>query len=125
MVDELSPLKEFYPNDFETDLNGKRNSWEAVVKIPFIALQDMEVVVNTIGDSDLTDRERLRNTLGVQHTYEPPAPGAEPLPPRPSWAKNEKGRSGGSGGGRPGGSRSRPAPPANKRTYKVRADSGS
>lgn len=36
MINSLSPIKEFYPLDFGLDLNGKKNSWEAVVLIPFI-----------------------------------------------------------------------------------------
>lgn len=36
MIMEQSPIIEFYPVDFETDLNGKKQDWEAVVLIPFI-----------------------------------------------------------------------------------------
>ena len=36
MVNEDSPVKDFYPVNFETDLNGKQQEWEAVVLIPFI-----------------------------------------------------------------------------------------
>lgn len=36
MVKETSPILEYYPPDFETDLNGKQQEWEAVVLIPFI-----------------------------------------------------------------------------------------
>lgn len=36
MVSETSPVKDYYPIDFETDLNGKLQEWEAVVLIPFI-----------------------------------------------------------------------------------------
>lgn len=36
MVNEDSPIKEFYPVEFSTDLNGKQQEWEAVVLIPFI-----------------------------------------------------------------------------------------
>ena len=36
MLNEDSVLKEFYPVDFTTDLNGKQQDWEAVVLIPFI-----------------------------------------------------------------------------------------
>lgn len=36
MTSTSSELLEFYPKDFETDLNGKRHEWEAVVLIPFI-----------------------------------------------------------------------------------------
>jgi len=36
MVSDTSPVKDYYPIDFDTDLNGKLQDWEAVVLIPFI-----------------------------------------------------------------------------------------
>lgn len=36
MEDDKSPIIQFYPTEFKTDLNGKRQEWEAVVLIPFI-----------------------------------------------------------------------------------------
>ncbi|KAK1339562.1 hypothetical protein QTO34_018115 [Cnephaeus nilssonii] len=36
MTSEESPIIEYYPPDFKTDLNGKQQEWEAVVLIPFI-----------------------------------------------------------------------------------------
>uniref|UniRef100_A0A3Q1BJW0 Uncharacterized protein n=1 Tax=Amphiprion ocellaris TaxID=80972 RepID=A0A3Q1BJW0_AMPOC len=36
MTSERSPIIEYYPLDFKTDLNGKQQEWEAVVLIPFI-----------------------------------------------------------------------------------------
>jgi 5'-3' exoribonuclease 1 len=36
MYDLNSSILDFYPLDFEQDLNGKKQEWEAVVKIPFI-----------------------------------------------------------------------------------------
>lgn len=36
MTSENSPIIEYYPPDFKTDLNGKQQEWEAVVLIPFI-----------------------------------------------------------------------------------------
>ena len=35
-MNEDSPIKDFYPEEFEADLNGKMQEWEAVVLIPFI-----------------------------------------------------------------------------------------
>lgn len=37
MTSEESPIIEYYPHDFKTDMNGKKQEWEAVVLIPFIA----------------------------------------------------------------------------------------
>ena len=36
MVNVDSPILDFYPCDFSTDLNGKQHEWEAVVCVPFI-----------------------------------------------------------------------------------------
>lgn len=36
MTQENSLIKRYYPDDFQTDLNGKKQEWEAVVLVPFI-----------------------------------------------------------------------------------------
>lgn len=36
MTDDYSLIKKYYPMDFQTDLNGKKQEWEAVVLVPFI-----------------------------------------------------------------------------------------
>ncbi|XP_078043775.1 5'-3' exoribonuclease pacman isoform X2 [Augochlora pura] len=36
LIDKTSPIIEYYPTDFKTDLNGKQQEWEAVVLLPFM-----------------------------------------------------------------------------------------
>ncbi|KAH8852491.1 5'-3' exoribonuclease 1 [Schistosoma japonicum] len=60
MISQSSPLAEFFPKEFETDINGKTASWEAVVLIPFV---DQEQLINAMkdGNAKLTDKEKERN----------------------------------------------------------------
>ena len=72
MSDPLSPLLDFYPNDFVVDANGKKNAWECVVCIPFIQEDLLVDTVSTIDhQQQLTLLERQRNALGVVHRYPP------------------------------------------------------
>ena len=79
MLEPSSPLAPYYPQDFESDPNGKRQPWEAVVKIPFIDGDKLLEVVNGILQSDekglngelLTNAERRRNVRGESHTFVP------------------------------------------------------
>jgi len=77
MVHPSSPIIEFYPNDFTTDPNGKRQAWEALVEIPFI---EGKLLLNTVeqvleaDDADgkiLTTSERRRNRPGKIHYFRP------------------------------------------------------
>lgn len=63
MTDPESPIIDFYPRDFETDMNGKKQDWEAVVKIPFI---DQDRLLSTMATREhhLTPEERSRNSWG-------------------------------------------------------------
>lgn len=55
-----SPIIDFYPLEFEADLNGKKNAWEAVVKIPFID-ESRLLAAMAERSSRLTRTEQVRN----------------------------------------------------------------
>ncbi|KAI9841257.1 MAG: hypothetical protein M1838_003656 [Thelocarpon superellum] len=59
-----SPIIDFYPRDFELDMNGKKMEWEAVVKIPFIDEQRLLAAMKP-RDKLLMEDERQRNEFGV------------------------------------------------------------
>ncbi|KAG9792350.1 5'-3' exoribonuclease 1 [Exophiala dermatitidis] len=64
MTSKDSPIIDFYPRDFELDMNGKKMEWEAVVKIPFI---DEKRLLKAMEPKDalLSEDERVRNDFGV------------------------------------------------------------
>jgi 5'-3' exoribonuclease 1 len=84
MWDPSSSILDFYPQEFEQDLNGKKQEWEAVVKIPFIdekrllcAMQG-EYYVNRnwflftsflAREKRLSDGEKSRNTFGTSYQF--------------------------------------------------------
>ncbi|XP_062844224.1 5'-3' exoribonuclease 1 [Trichomycterus rosablanca] len=61
MTSPNSPIIEYYPVDFKTDLNGKQQEWEAVVLIPFIDEIRLLAAMASYTDS-LTKWEMARNT---------------------------------------------------------------
>ena len=87
MYDPNSPILDFYPLEFELDLNGKKQDWEAIVKIPFIdqarLLKAMAGVLNFIffwflygflssflaREHRLTPEERQRNSWGTSTKF--------------------------------------------------------
>ncbi|ETS76838.1 hypothetical protein PFICI_10712 [Pestalotiopsis fici W106-1] len=71
MTEPNSPIIDFYPRDFELDMNGKKMEWEAVVKIPFIDEQRLLSAMASKNDL-LSDDEKARNSFGVtlKFTYD-------------------------------------------------------
>jgi len=70
MTSPDSPIIQFYPTDFEVDMNGKKNPWEGVNLLPFI---EINLLLNTIKqyapDDMLNDAERGRNRVGDIFCY--------------------------------------------------------
>ncbi|XP_076269715.1 5'-3' exoribonuclease pacman [Rhynchophorus ferrugineus] len=68
MTSDESPLKKFYPDNFLTDLNGKRQEWEAVVLLPFL---DEEILLKAMRSCNekLTPEEKDRNTHGPMYLF--------------------------------------------------------
>lgn len=64
MTNEASPIIDFYPRDFELDMNGKKMEWEAVVKIPFIDEARLLPAMAT-KEHLLAPDEAARNSFGV------------------------------------------------------------
>lgn len=68
MIYEDSPIKDYYPVNFKTDLNGKQQEWEAVVLIPFID-EDRLLEAMAPMSAYLTPSEVFRNAHGLCLVY--------------------------------------------------------
>ena len=63
MTDEDSEIIDFYPEDFELDPNGKKQSWKAIVLLPFIDEKRLLSAMST-KYPELTEEENMRNAHG-------------------------------------------------------------
>ncbi|EFX02767.1 exonuclease [Grosmannia clavigera kw1407] len=72
MTEEDSPIVDFYPRDFELDMNGKKMEWEAVVKIPFIDERRLLTAMKP-KNALLSADEQSRNEFGapIEFTFHP------------------------------------------------------
>lgn len=64
MTSDDSPIIDFYPDDFEIDMNGKKMQWQGVALLPFIEQDRLLAAIRSKQDQ-LTDDEKRRNSHGV------------------------------------------------------------
>eukprot|EP01114_Cavostelium_apophysatum_P015981 TRINITY_DN4472_c0_g1_i4.p1 TRINITY_DN4472_c0_g1~~TRINITY_DN4472_c0_g1_i4.p1 ORF type:complete len:1063 (+),score=296.53 TRINITY_DN4472_c0_g1_i4:70-3258(+) len=60
MLDEKSPLSDFYPIDFKIDMNGKKQKWLGVALLPFIDEQRLLKALKPL-EKTLTEEEQYQN----------------------------------------------------------------
>jgi 5'-3' exoribonuclease 2 len=63
MLDEDSPILDFYPESFEIDMNGKKMFWQGVALLPFIDRSRLLAALEPLLPK-LSAAEQQRNSLG-------------------------------------------------------------
>lgn len=63
MTNEDSEIIDFYPEDFEIDLNGKKFAWQGVALLPFINMERLLAAV-TKKYPELSEEDKIRNGVG-------------------------------------------------------------
>ncbi|KAE8222002.1 hypothetical protein CF319_g4734 [Tilletia indica] len=68
MTEDESAIIDFYPEDFQIDMNGKKMAWQGVALLPFI---DEKRLLDALKDGypKLTTDEQRRNTFGTDTIY--------------------------------------------------------
>ncbi|CAG9801172.1 unnamed protein product [Chironomus riparius] len=68
MLDPKSSIIDFYPDDFQIDLNGKKFAWQGVALLPFVDEKRLFKAVDPYR-KELTLEEEKRNQLGDDRLY--------------------------------------------------------
>ena len=71
MTRDDSPIIDFYPTDFQIDMNGKRNPWEGVNLLSFINEKRLkEAVAEHAPNSTISEEEIARNSHGKEYLFQ-------------------------------------------------------
>lgn len=68
MINDDSPIIDFYPTDFKIDLNGKKYAWQGVALLPFVDEIRLKAALATVYD-DLSEEEKFRNIRGNDRLF--------------------------------------------------------
>lgn len=68
MTDDDSPIIDFYPIDFDIDMNGKKMVWQGVALLPFVDAARLKEQMRIVY-GELTESEVHRNTLGSDSIF--------------------------------------------------------
>lgn len=68
MTEETSLIIDFYPLDFEIDMNGSTRSWQGVALLPFIDEKRLLEAMKP-GNGQLSEEEQRRNTWGSSSLF--------------------------------------------------------
>jgi 5'-3' exoribonuclease 2 len=68
MTEKTSPIIDFYPEDFQVDLNGKKQSWQGVALLPFVDEARLKSSLEPYHEY-LTEEEKRRNTRGNDRLF--------------------------------------------------------
>jgi 5'-3' exoribonuclease 2 len=68
MTDTNSPIIDFYPEDFQIDLNGKKQSWQGVALLPFVDEKRLKETLVPYYDQ-LSPEEKKRNRRGNDRIF--------------------------------------------------------
>merc|ERR1719204_502916 len=63
MCQPQSPIIDFYPTDFQLDLNGKKYNWQAVVLLPFVDAKRLVKAIEPLERALTGDTKRM-NGIG-------------------------------------------------------------